>query len=128
MAVRPLIAIIEDDDAVRASFGELLEVCGFDVALFGTAEDFLDAAALADFRCVVTDYRLPGMDGLQASQQLFSMQPDMPVILVTSGVSGKVADKAIASGIKAVLPKPVSSDDLLEHIKEFIGERGGEVG
>lgn len=122
MAVRPLIAIIEDDDAVRDSFGELLEVCGFAVALFGTAEDFLRMANSADFRCVVTDYRLPGMDGIQASKQLFLMKPGMPIILVTSGVSEKIADKAVASGIKAVLPKPVSSSDLLEHIKIAIGD------
>src|SRR5260221_854906 len=65
-----LVAVVDDDELLRASLQRLLKVAGLDVVSFGTAEDFLKSGKLRDVGCLVADVRMPGMSGLELLAKL----------------------------------------------------------
>ena len=80
--LKPTIAIIEDDAAVRSSLVFLLECCGFPVLAYGSGDELLaDGDSHCD--CMVIDYHLPAMTGLELIDCLPASRTKAPVVLVT---------------------------------------------
>jgi FixJ family two-component response regulator len=113
----PLIAIIEDDDAVRESLQLLLASSGFSVEAYASAEAFLEMAELCLVQCIVTDLQLAGMSGLQLQQRLVTLGHCIPTIVVTARPTEHLSDQAITAGAVAFLSKPLSSQTLLVQIR-----------
>jgi two-component system, LuxR family, response regulator FixJ len=108
----PIIAIIDDDPIVREALIGLLEVMAYKGLAFDGPQAFLTALAPGAFDCVVSDIRMPGMDGLEMQRHLQALQPELPFIFVTSVDEECVVRTALAQGARAVLPKPVDADEL----------------
>lgn len=112
----PLIAVIEDDHEVREALGDLLSINGYACRLYTTAEQFLAGFGRESLACIVSDLRLPGIDGLALQRELVARGAAVPLLLITAGVTPQLAARARRAGIEAVLMKPVSDALLLAQI------------
>ena len=112
----PLIAVVDDDDALRNSLDDLLRSVGFRVQGFASAEAFLQAQPAPETACLLLDVRLPGMNGLELQRQLGVLHWRIPIIFVTAYADDDVRAYALAAGAIAVLSKPCRETDLLHAI------------
>jgi two-component system, LuxR family, response regulator FixJ len=80
----PLIAIVDDDDALRNSLDNLLRSVGFRAQSFSSAEAFLQASHTPETACLILDVRLAGMNGLELQRQLVAAHRGIPIIFVTA--------------------------------------------
>ena len=108
------VALIDDDPAVRASLTQTLELAGFAVSAFESAEQALAALAAGLFGVVVTDMRLPRMDGLALLQRLRQRDAGVPVILITAHGDVGLAVQAMRAGAYDFLEKPFAPERLVE--------------
>lgn len=116
----PVIAIVEDDEAVREALSDLLQVLNLPHRSFDRAESFLEAHAAGRFDCLITDLRMPGIGGLELLRRLRAQGSSMPTIVVTSVTDSKTRAQAIEDGAQAFLAKPVSDEVLIAHLKSLL--------
>jgi len=109
---RGMVYVIDDDDAMRDSLQFLLGTAGFDVTLFDSAQAFLDGFAGLAFGCVVSDVRMPGIDGIELLRRLRAMPRRLPVIIMTGHGDVPLAVEAMKLGAIDFLEKPFD-DDLM---------------
>ena len=118
-----VVAFIDDDAELRRANARSLELAGHDVRLFDNARAALGAIS-ADFPgVVVSDIRMPGMDGLQLFRKLHEADPDLPVILVTGHGDVATAITAIREGAYDFITKPYAPDALLRSIARGLDQR-----
>jgi FixJ family two-component response regulator len=113
----PLIAIVDDDDALRNSLDNLLRSVGFRVQGFSSAEAFLQAPPAPETACLILDVRLPGMNGLALQRQLVAAHGSLPIIFVTAYADEDGRARALAAGAVAFLSKPCREEELLQAIE-----------
>ena len=113
---KEIVAIIDDDDSIRKALLRTLVGAGLEVLAFSSAQDFLAAADIERVSCVVSDLRMPGIDGLRLQSALAERMPHVAIVFVTG--HGDVAStvQAMKSGAVDFLEKPVRRADLLEAI------------
>jgi two-component system, LuxR family, response regulator FixJ len=109
---RGKVYVIDDDEAMRHSLEFLLNSADFEVVLFVSAQAFLDRLTGLDFGCVVSDVRMPGIDGIQMLRRLKSLQCSFPVLIMTGHGDVPLAVEAMKVGAEDFLEKPFD-DDLL---------------
>ena len=119
-ARRPVVVVVDDDEAVRDSLRFLLETAGFDVDTFASAGDFL-AASYRDRRlCLLLDQHMPRMTGLDMLQRLRDSGWDLPVALMTGSPSDELSRRAHELGVLEVLEKPLPGDVLLRFVERSV--------
>src|SRR4051794_38633801 len=84
LLAEPLIAIVDDYEAVRKGLESLLRSMGHNASTFGSAEDFLKSKKLYDASCLITDLQMPGLTGLDLQDRLIADGHRMPIIFVTA--------------------------------------------
>jgi len=114
MLLRPLVAIVDDDQSIREATSNLLQAAGFSTATFADAEGFLKSAGEPRAACLVADMRMPGMSGLQLHQHLAASGAPIPTVLITAYASDAMRLRAREAGIVCCLAKPFGPDELLE--------------
>jgi len=119
--VSEIVLIVDDDAAVRAALKFALEVEGFRVRLFDSPEALLDDPDLPERACLVIDYRMPGIDGIELVQRLRERHVALPAILISARVSKQLCRLAERSGLARVLEKPLSDAALVESIRSALG-------
>jgi two-component system response regulator FixJ len=114
---RGKIYVIDDDEAMRDSLQFLLGSADFEVTLFESAQAFLDALTGLDFGCVVSDVRMPGIDGMEMLRRLKSAQSRFPVIIMTGHGDVPLAVEAMKLGAVDFLEKPFDDDLLIAMVE-----------
>jgi FixJ family two-component response regulator len=115
-----LIAIVDDDESVREAVEGLIETLGFRVKAFSSAMDFLASPAIAETCCMIADFHMPQMSGLELYQRLAAQGRDIPTILITAYPDGDVRNLALAEGVVSYLIKPFDDDALIECIRSAL--------
>ena len=113
-----VIAVVDDDDAVRDSLRFLLEIAGYDVATYGSAAQFLRDAPMDKLVCLVLDQHMPDQTGLQLVARLRNDGVDLPVALITGSPSADLIRQARQLDVAKVLEKPLDDDVLLEFLAQ----------
>jgi two-component system response regulator FixJ len=113
MTRRGKVYIIDDDEAMRDSLDFLLGAADFDVTLFESAQHFLDALPGVDFGCVVSDVRMPGIDGIELLKRLKADRSTFPVLIMTGHGDVPLAVEAMKLGAIDFLEKPFEEDRLI---------------
>jgi two-component system response regulator FixJ len=113
-----LVAVVDDDDAVRESLQFLLETAGFSVAAYNSAAQFLNEAALGELTCLVVDQHMPDQTGLQLVSSLRRQGAKLPIALITGSPSPDLVRLARQLGVAQVLEKPLDDDLLLDFISD----------
>jgi two-component system response regulator FixJ len=116
------VHVIDDDDAVRDSLAFLLDSAGLAAAVYDGAAAFLEVADRAR-GCVVTDIRMPDMDGLQLVSRLRTIGADLPVIVITGHGDVPLAVEAMKAGVADFLEKPFDDDALLAAVRRALAAR-----
>jgi FixJ family two-component response regulator len=112
----PLIAIVDDDDALRTSLDNLIRSVGFRAHGFSSAEAFLRSQHVYETACLMLDVRMPSMNGLELQRQMIAANWQIPIIFITSHVDDDARARALKAGAVAFLYKPCREDDLLNAI------------
>lgn len=112
-----IIAIVDDDAAVRSGVHSLLRSAGLQGLTFAAAEDLLQSERLAEFDCIVTDLHMPGMSGIDLQMELLRRGCRHPLIVMTAFPTEAAGARAIAAGARAFLGKPIDPDALLDAIE-----------
>jgi len=115
-----VVAVVDDDDAVRDSLRFLLEIVGYDVATYGSAAQFLREAPIDNLVCLVLDQHMPDQTGLQLVSRLRDDGVNLPVALITGSPSPDLIRQARQLDVTKVLEKPLDDDALLEFIAQAI--------
>ncbi len=117
------VLLIDDDPHLRAALGQTLDLAGLKVTSLGDARAAL--AQLADDwpGVVVSDIRMPGLDGMQLLTQLHARDPELPVILITGHGDVPLAVQAMRSGAWDFLEKPFPSETLLDGVRRALAMR-----
>lgn len=123
MSKLPVIAIVDDDAAVREALFDLLQVEGMAARTFESAAALLADPASADYDCVITDVRMPEIDGIRLQQRLRARGSSVPVIFVTSLGDEAVRAHALRDGAAAWFAKPVTDEILLVALRAALDRR-----
>jgi len=119
-ARRKIIALIEDDPAVRKALDRQVTAAGYRSHAFSCAEEFLAVATLCGAACVVSDINLGGMTGLALATHPTVIAMELPVVLITGGCDPRIEEMA-RSVASAFLRKPFPPGKLLEAIVDTVG-------
>jgi len=113
------VAIVDDDSGVRAALEDLLNSNGLRTRTFPSAEAFLQSVDRAEPGCLILDYRLPGMSGLQLQHELQAQGRAIPIIFATAEdeVFRHLQSPDAKAGAVAVLLKPLDSEELPRLVK-----------
>jgi two-component system, LuxR family, response regulator FixJ len=117
MLHRGRVYVIDDDEAVRNSLDFLLGSADFHVTLFESAQNFLDTLPGIDFGCVVSDMRMPGIDGIELLKRLKAGSSMFPVVIMTGHGDVPLAVEAMKLGAMDFLEKPFEDDRLIGMIE-----------
>jgi FixJ family two-component response regulator len=112
-----IVVAVDDDFRVRESIESLVESAGYAPVMFSSAEEFLRSGTLAAATCVITDVRMPGMDGIELQRRIRIERPKLPVIFISAHNSAEIRQKALDEGAIDFLYKPFDAADLLEVIQ-----------
>jgi FixJ family two-component response regulator len=112
----PVIAIVDDDHALRNSLDDLIRSIGFRTLGFPSAEVFLSSNQAREAACLILDVRMPGMSGLDLQHRIVATNWQIPIIFVTSHADDVARTRALDAGAVAFLYKPFHEDELLNAI------------
>jgi FixJ family two-component response regulator len=116
---RSTIIIVDDDAQVLRSLCFLLETEGYQVMTFNSAGEILAYPELPADACLLVDYRMPEMNGLDLLTQLRAKHPQVPALIITGYPDDTIEPRAAKMGIN-VIRKPHLDDGLLQGIAEVI--------
>ena len=119
MTSAPMLLLVDDDPAVRASLIFSLELEGFEVEAFDSGETLVAQETLADPACLVLDYRLPGIDGLSLLRVLRERGETCPAVIITSNPTRSVRQRTTDAGA-VLIEKPLLNDGLTIAIRRLI--------
>jgi nitrogen regulation protein NR(I) len=114
------ILLIDDDPGIRESLQRVLTGEGHEVAMERRGDDGLARAAQEPFNVVITDLKMPGLNGLELVRQLHAAQPRLPIILITAFGTTQTAIEATKFGAYDYLLKPFEIPQLLELIRRAV--------
>ena len=117
MAPKGNVYVVDDDDAMRDSLDFLLGAASFHVALFESARSFLDALPTLDVGCVVSDVRMPDIDGIELLKRLKASGSLFPVVIMTGHGDVPLAVEAMKLGAADFVEKPFEDDRLIGMIE-----------
>jgi two-component system response regulator FixJ len=117
------VYVIDDDPAMRDSLDFLLGSAGFNVRVFDSAQIFLDELTKLEPGCVVTDVRMPGVDGMELLRRINSGARKLPVIVMTGHGDVPLAVEAMKLGALDFLEKPFEDERLIGMIETALSEQ-----
>jgi polyhydroxyalkanoate synthesis repressor PhaR len=119
----PLVYLVDDDDTLRAATAQSFELAGIALRLFARAEPALKAIGSGEAGAIVSDIRMPGMDGLQFLKEAQALDDQLPVILMTGHGDVPMAVGALKDGAFDFLTKPFAVDHLVMTVRRALEHR-----
>ena len=117
----PTVFVVDDDPSIRESLSLLLLSAGYDVQTFASANEFLDfKRSTPGTACLVSDIKMPGLNGLDLQEALASRDYAIPIIFITGHGDIPTTVQAMKKGAVEFLPKPFDDGDLLGAVKEAL--------
>lgn len=124
----PLIAVVDDDDALLASIDSLLRSVGYEAQLFACAEDFLASEDVDKTDCLMTDIHMPGISGLELQNELANRGYKFPVIFMTAHAEVSVRNQAIDRGAIGFFVKPFNGQAILDCVEDALTRSNKNTG
>ena len=119
-AVRPLLAVVDDEESVRRALARMLSASQFEVDVFASGREFLDSLRTRLPDCVILDYQMPGLTGRDVQRQLALTKTRLPIIVVTAHDQPALREQCLADGAVAYLAKPLQRERLVSLINDAI--------
>jgi two-component system response regulator FixJ len=124
----PVVHVVDDDEAIRESLAFLLDAAGMTPRTYSSALDLLEKVDHLEAGCIVTDVRMPGMNGLELVRRLKELGIGHPLIVITGHGDIPLAVEAMKAGVVDFLEKPFEEEALLRAIRTalLVGGRSQE--
>jgi two-component system, LuxR family, response regulator FixJ len=122
-AVRRVVYVIDDDEGLRESLAFLLRSAALEVKSFDSAKAFLDVLPDAALGCVITDVRMPDMNGIELLRRLKELKTGVPVIVITGHGDIALAVEAMKIGAADFFEKPFDDDLLLASVRAALRQQ-----
>ena len=113
----PIVAIVDDDKAVGNAIEVLMRSIGVLAQAFSSGEEFLRSSEVSRTGCLVVDFDMPNMNGLDLYSNLCRSGKKIPTVLITAYPSDDIRARALEAGIISYLPKPFDESELLNCIQ-----------
>lgn len=113
------LLLVDDEPDVLSTLGEILQEYGYAVVSTWAGEEAIEIATLFEPNVVVTDFRLPGIDGVTTVHRMREHKPNLRAILVSGHISGSTRKRAVQEQIDGILEKPLSVPELLRRIRQI---------
>jgi FixJ family two-component response regulator len=123
---RPIVAIVDDDNAVGNAIEVLIRLIGLVAQAFSSGEEFSCSPELSRTGCLVVDFDMPKMTGLDLHNNLSRLGKDIPTVLITAYPSDDIRARALEAGVICYLPKPFDESDLLNCIQTPLDRAKGD--
>jgi FixJ family two-component response regulator len=120
MSESPVIAIVDDDEAVRIATASLLRSSGYETRVFASAEDFLAAGMDRRAACLIIDVRMPGVGGMELQRILCARKCPIPVLFMTAYDNDAVRRRVLDAGAFCLLEKPFNGDTIVRHLQDAL--------
>ena len=117
------ILLVDDDEWIRDSLSLFFESEGCHLTALETAEEGMEAIKKQAYDILVTDYRLPGMDGLEFLRHIQDTQPHIMTVLITAYKSEDVVSEAVKLGIQDFIEKPFTTKTIEESLTRLLKKR-----
>ena len=127
MANEPVVHVVDDDAAIRDSLAFLLDTANLVSRTSDSAAALLAHADRLEPGCIITDVRMPDMNGLEMVRRLAAMGVRHPVIVMTGHADVPLAIEAVRAGVKDFIEKPFDDEALLSSIQTALAEHAGTV-
>ena len=121
-----VVHIIDDDSEVLQALAFLLTTSGFAVQAHESATAFLNGGPRTDAGCIVTDVRMPGMDGLELQRRLATERAQIPVIVMTGHADVALAVEAMKAGAVDFIEKPFDNQMLIHAVRKALARQNDE--
>jgi excisionase family DNA binding protein len=121
-ADRPRILVVDDEESVRDLLAKTLTMADYDVDTAGDGPSALDRLRAVEYDLLITDLKMPGMDGLSVIREARRQAPDLPVIVITGYSTEASAIEAINLGVAGYLTKPFRLPRILAAAARALGE------
>lgn len=118
----PIVVGVDDDFHVRECLASLIESAGLRFVVFPSAEEFLRSGKLAEASCLISDIRMPGIDGIELQLRVRSERPELPLLFVSGHFNEEIRRRAVAGGAFALIDKPFDPENLLETVHQAMKE------
>jgi FixJ family two-component response regulator len=115
-----VIAIIDDNESMQDSLGDLVESTGFEARCFGSAKAFLESDLHSRAACLIVDIRMPRMSGLELQARLKAEECNVPIIFITAYDDADVRAQAMNEGAVEFLAKPFDHQLLLKILRRTL--------
>jgi len=123
---KQLVVGVDDDFRLRESLKSLVESAGYAAATYSSAEEFLQSGALAGAACLITDVRMPGMNGIELQRRIRLERPELPVIFISAHQDDEARERALDEGAIRFLYKPFDGAELLRTIEAALKDARGD--
>ncbi len=114
------IVVIDDDDVARHSIEQMLRLRGFEVRTFSSADKALDWPGLMEASCIVSDVKMPGMDGEELLAEVTNRPGSPPIVMVTGHGDVAMAVRCLKAGAFDFVEKPFDDDVLLAYVTKAV--------
>jgi FixJ family two-component response regulator len=116
----PTVFVVDDDPAVLKATSRLLRCAGLKVAVFGSAQEFLDEYPTGARGCVMLDISMPGLNGLDLQRDLAERGSELPIIFLTGRADVPASVRAMKQGAVDLLTKPADEATLIRAVRDAI--------
>jgi FixJ family two-component response regulator len=123
-----IVAIVDDDKSVGNAIEVLMRSIGLVAQAFSSGEEFLRSPELSRIGCLVVDFDMPNMSGLDLHSNLSLLGKQIPTVMITAYPSDDIRARALQAGVICYLPKPFDESDLLNCIHAALDRAKGNGG
>jgi FixJ family two-component response regulator len=115
-----MIAVVDDDTAVRTSIDSLVRSLGFLVCVFPSAEEFLESAEFGNADCLITDVQMPSISGVELHEHLTAKGLQIPTIFITAFPEESVRKRGMTGSAICFLVKPFEAQTLIDCLESTL--------
>ncbi len=117
------ILIVDDDRTQAETLARVLRLEGYEAVVAESGREALGELAVGVFDLVLTDFKMPGMDGLELFRKVHEAHPELPVLIITAHGTIETAIEAVRAGVADFLQKPVYAEELMHRFEKVLRER-----
>lgn len=115
------ILIVDDDKNMTRTLKDILVFSGFEADETFNGKDALSRITDASYDCVLSDVKMPEMDGMALHQRIKALKPDLPVVLMTAHTPQEVLKKGLLEGVAKIFHKPMDMDVVIDFLRTIQG-------
>ena len=118
------ISVVDDDESMRRTVSRIVRSGGLEAVTYGSAEEFLERGGAVGSACLILDFNLPGISGVDLQERLNRSGSHVPIIFISADADEPTRERALRAGAVDFLSKPFSVSSLLDAVRSTLHAAG----